>query len=63
MSPEQMFQLCEFADKSEKVAREELIMALRSAAARIVELQNSYNRIKSENDALVLDLAIKDKRI
>lgn len=63
MSPEQMFQLCELADRSEKVAREELIMALRVAADRIKELQESYNRVRSENDALVLDLAIKDKRL
>ena len=46
-----------------KVAREELIMALRVAAERLIELQKSYNRIRNENDALVLDLAIKDKRI
>ena len=63
MSPDQMFQLCELAGRSEKVAREELIMALRFAAERLVELQKSYNRIRNENDALVLDLAIKDKRI
>ena len=63
MSPDQMFQLCELASRSEKVAREELIMALRVAAERLVELQKSYNRIRNENDALVLDLAIKDKRI
>lgn len=63
MSPEQMFQLCEFAEKSEKVAREELIMALRNAAERITDLQESFNRVKRENDALCLDLAIKEKRI
>lgn len=63
MSPEQMFQLCEFAEKSEKVAREELIMALRNAAERITDLQESFNRVKRENDALCLDLAIKEKRV
>lgn len=63
MSPEQMFQLCEFAEKSDKVAREELILALRSAAERITDLQESFNRVKRENDALCLDLAIKEKRV
>lgn len=63
MSPDQMRQLCELADRSEKVQRQELIMALRTAADRIDDLQESYKRVKSENDALVLDLAIKDKRI
>lgn len=63
MSPEQMMQLCELASRSEKVQKEELVMALRIAADRIKELQESNERVRRENDALVLDLAIKDKRI
>lgn len=63
MSPEQMMQLCELASRSEKVQKEELVMALRIAADRIKELQEINERVRRENDALVLDLAIKDKRI
>jgi hypothetical protein len=63
MSPEQMRQLCELADRSEKVQKQELVMALRLAADRIKELQETNERVRRENDALVLDLAIKDKRI
>lgn len=63
MSPEQMMQLCELADRSEKVQKQELIMALRIAADRIKELLETNERVRRENDALVLDLAIKDKRI
>jgi hypothetical protein len=63
MSPEQMMQLCELADRSEKVQKQELVMALRLAAGRIKELLETNERVRRENDALVLDLAIKDKRI